>query len=53
MREGWLEKEELKGIVRHYWPYRAQLTLVNELLLYESRILIPSALCQDVLDKVQ
>ena len=52
VREGWPEKEKLKGIARHYWPYRAQLTLVNELLLYESRIVIPSALRQDVLDKL-
>ena len=52
MREGWLEKEKLKGIVQHYWSYRAQLTLVNEFLLYKSRIVIPSALCQDVLDKL-
>ena len=52
VREGWPEKENLKGMVRHYWPYRAQLTLVNNLLLYESRIVIPSALRQDVLEKL-
>lgn len=39
-------------MVRHYWPYRAQLTLVNNLLLYDSRIVIPSALRQDVLEKL-
>ena len=52
VREGWPEKENLKGMVRHYWPYQAQLTLVDNLLLYESRIVIPSALCQDVLEKL-
>lgn len=52
VREGWSEKENLKGMVRHYWPYRAQLTLVNNLLLYDSRIVIPSALRQDVLEKL-
>ncbi len=51
-REGWPEKENLKGMVRHYWPYRAQITFVNNLLLYESRIVIPSALRQDVLEKL-
>ena len=51
-REGWPDKEYLKGMVRHYWPYRAQITLVNNLLLYESRIVIPSALRQDVLEKL-
>ena len=51
-REGWPEKENLKGMVRHYWPYRAQLTLVNNLFLYESRMVIPSALRQDVLEKL-
>ncbi len=51
-REGWPEKENLKGMVRHYWPYQAQITLVNNLLLYESRIVIPSALCQNVLERL-
>ena len=52
VKEGWPEKENLKGMIRYYWPYRAQLTLVNDLLLYESRIVIPPALRQDVLDKL-
>ena len=51
VREGWPEKENPKGMVRHYWPYQAQLTLVNN-LLYDSRIVIPSALRQDVLEKL-
>ena len=52
VRHGWPEKDNLKGVVRHYWPYRAQLTIVNSLLMYESRIVIPSALRQEVLEKL-
>ena len=52
VRHGWPEKDNLKGVVRPYWPYRAQLTIVNSLLMYESRIVIPSALCQEVLEKL-
>ena len=39
--------------MQYFLPCRAQLTkltLLNELLLYEWRIEIPSALCQDAVD---
>jgi len=52
LQESWPEKEQLKGLIRQYWPHRASLTIIDGLLMYETRIVIPSSLRQDILEKL-
>ncbi|KXJ18236.1 Uncharacterized protein K02A2.6 [Exaiptasia diaphana] len=52
VQESWPDKDQLNGITRHYWPFRASLTIIDGLLMYDSRIVIPSSLRQDILGKL-
>ena len=52
VKAGWPLKENLKDIVQQYWQHQAELTIVNGLLMYGSRVVIPSALRQDILEKL-
>ena len=52
VKEGWPDRAHLKGLTSHYWSYQADLTVVDGLLMYGSRIVIPSALRQDTLEKL-
>ena len=52
VKAGWPLKENLKGIAQQYWQNQAELTIVNGLLMYGSRVVIPSALRQDILEKL-
>jgi hypothetical protein len=50
--EGWPDKSRLKGLVKHYAPYQAELNITHNLLLYGTRIVIPQSLRSDILDKI-
>lgn len=50
--EGWPIKDRLTTALKPYWCERASLTVVNNLLVKESRIIIPSVMRLEVLDKI-
>ena len=45
-------RNKLSRELKQYWSYRGSLTLTNGLLLYQSRIVIPSRLRQETLKKI-
>ena len=52
IKNGWPEKWRLNSALLPYWQYRGELTAPDHLLMYGSRLLIPSSLRLDVLDKL-
>ena len=50
--EGWPEKHLLPSPIRPYWSEWGQITVVQNVLLLRSRILIPSSMRLEVLDKI-
>lgn len=49
-QRGWPDRIQLTGPVKAYWPDKALLTVHGGLLLMGSRLVIPTALCNSVLD---
>ena len=49
---GWPNKHSLPDTLKPYWAVRGELSLHEDLLLYGSRIVIPSALQKQILQKV-
>lgn len=52
VEETWPERFQLNGVLKQFWPYRADLTMVDGLLMYGSRIFIPSSLRLHILDRI-
>ncbi|XP_062399854.1 uncharacterized protein K02A2.6-like [Sardina pilchardus] len=50
--DGWPDRNQLQGPVKHYWHERAALSIHNGLLLRGSRLVIPADMRNDVLDRV-
>jgi len=50
--DSWPDKSQLQGELRHYWPERTVLTVHDGLLLRGTRLVIPSALQGDVLQRL-
>ena len=50
--EGWPDKSQLTTPLKPYWQYRGEITLLHYLLMKDSRVIIPSALQLEVLDKI-
>lgn len=50
--EGWPDRNQLQGPVKHYWHERAALSVHNGLLLRGSRLVIPANMRDDVLEKI-
>ena len=50
--EGWPEKHHLHCSLQPYWQYRAEITVQKGILMKDDRVIIPSALRLDVLDKI-
>nr|XP_040567953.1 uncharacterized protein K02A2.6-like [Lepeophtheirus salmonis] len=50
--EGWPDKHLVKGLVGLYYAYRAEMTVVGGLLMMGTRVVIPSAMKLDVLDRI-
>jgi len=51
-QEEWPIKDKLTSSLKLYWSERASLAVVNNLLVKDSRIVIPSAMRLEVLDKL-
>lgn len=51
-QQGWPSKYKLPPDLRPYWPHRGNLTVIDELLLYGCRIMIPQALRKEILSKL-
>ncbi len=49
---GWPNKHQLEPAFVPYWTVRGSLTLDNELLRYGNRIVVPSALQRETIDKI-
>ena len=53
VQEGWPDRSRVKGIVRKYLPYQAELSVSDDnMLLMGTRILIPSGLRSEMLDRI-
>ena len=50
--ENWLERHLLPSAIRSYWTDRTHLTVVQNILLEDTRIVIPSSMHLEVLDKI-
>ena len=48
----WPAKHELPGPLKHYWQYQGSLTVGSGLLLFDSRIFIPSSLRLEMLTRL-
>lgn len=51
-RDGWPGKYELTPELRQYWQFRGSLSIVDELLMFGCRIVIPQKLRKEVLSKI-
>lgn len=49
---GWPDKKSIPGAVKHYLPISAELSVVDGLLMRGGRIVIPSDLRLDILDRL-
>ena len=50
--EGWPERQSVPDIIKPYWSERGEISVVKGVILKGSRILIPSSMRLDVLDKL-
>ena len=50
--DGWPEKHMLSNAINSYWSDRGQLSIVQNVLLKSSRVVIPSSMRLEVLDKI-
>ena len=48
----WPETHELKGLAKLYFPFRAELSVEDGILLFTSRIVIPQSLRPEILEKI-
>ena len=51
-QEGWPVKHAIKGMLKHYWCIRSELSLHNQLLLWGNRLVIPTGLQHDILCRI-
>ncbi|KAK3708825.1 hypothetical protein QZH41_019571, partial [Actinostola sp. cb2023] len=51
-RKGWPEKSQLKGPIKLYQPYAAELTVQNGLLLKGCQLVIPLSMRMEMLDRI-
>ena len=51
-QNGWPEPATLKGDIKHYWHTRQDMTTVDNILLYQSRIVVPDQLRETTMQKI-
>ena len=51
-QNGWPGKHEVEPLVKPYWEARCSLTLCDDLLLFDNRIVVPLALQKETIDKI-
>ena len=49
---GWPDKHGIKGELVKFWQVRGDMTVAQDLLLYGSRIVVPSSMRQKMLEKI-
>jgi len=49
---GWPERNKLPSALQPYWPYRGNFTVLHGLLVYDERIVIPSQMRLEILDRI-
>ena len=52
LQEDWPAKPKLHSSLQAYWPYRGEITVQHGLLMMGSRLIIPSSMRLDILDKI-
>ena len=52
LQEEWPDKPKLHSSLRAYWPFRGEITVQDSLLMMGSRLIIPSSMRLDILDKI-
>jgi transposase InsO family protein len=52
VEEGWPDKNYVSGMIHQYWPHKDAITIQQDILMYEARIIIPSSLRLDILDRI-
>ena len=52
IEEGWPPRPHLRGSLNPYWAYRANRNVADGLLLYGSRLVIPSSLRFEILNRL-
>ena len=50
--EGWPEKHQLQSAIRPHWADRGELTIVEGILLKSTRLVMPSAMRLEILDRI-
>ena len=50
--EGWPDKHSVKDAIKPYWHYKGELSVAQNMLLKGSRIVIPSSMRLEILDKI-
>ena len=51
-REGWPEKGGIKGPVKRYYSVLSEISIIDGLLMRSKRLIIPSVLLKQVLEKI-
>lgn len=51
-QEGWPEKCQVSPAIKPFWKERASLTLHDDLLLFNQRVVVPPALQRETLEKI-
>ena len=51
-REGWPEKHKMNDALQPYWQCKGEITIQQGILMKADRVIIPSALRLEVLDKI-
>ena len=46
------DKHSLNDVIRPYWEYQGKMTVLQNILLKASRIVIPSSMRLEILDKI-
>ena len=50
--KGWPSKDKIGPDLKPYWTVRGSLSLGNNLLLYNNRIVVPQVLCSETIEKI-
>lgn len=52
LETGWPEKWQVKGAISHYWSHQGDIYQENGILMYKQRIIIPSSMRLEILDRI-
>lgn len=51
-RNGWPDKNEVPEECSKYWEYRHSISMQNDLLMKDARVIIPLKLCEEILIRI-